>query len=181
MRTEKTIARRYALALISLAKQQGLIDAVKQDLAAVSDLYRSRNELSQILANPLISLENKNKTVRNIFRNKVNPITLKFLKTLLSKRRIESIPDIAELFNVLSDESQGIIRARVTSAFPLNQQEESALQKKLASVTGKQVVIQKDISRAILGGLSVQVGDLVMDGSALGSLRKMKEQLIGAK
>lgn len=175
--TGKVIATRYARALINIARQKGVIEKTQDELVYAAGAYQLAG-LPKLLLTPLISYQDKKAVLQRLLKDAVSPVLMQFLETLLRKRRIEYLPDITEIYKTLSDEARGVIRVRVTSAFPLASAEQNTLITKLNRATKKQVVLTTEINRALLGGLLVQIGDTVIDGSVRGRLRNMKEQIL---
>lgn len=175
--TGKVIATRYARALINIARQKGIIEKIQAELLYAAKVYQA-DGLPKLLLNPLISYQDKRVVLQRILKDSVSPVLTQFLETLLRKRRIEYLADIAEIYGILSDQARGVIRVKATSAFPLAEPEKNKLLAKLNRITNKQVVLTTEINRALLGGLLVQVGDTVIDGSVRGRLRKMREQIL---
>ena len=96
---------------------------------------------------------------------------------LVQNRRQSIIPRIAEEYETLLDESLNIVHARVTVAKPLSDDEGKALADRLSTTIGRQVVPHIEVQPAILGGVIVRLGDVVMDGSLRRKLQGMKRRM----
>ena len=83
----------------------------------------------------------------------------------MEKNRIDILPDISGAFNDLADDARGIGHVRVKSFLPLSEEEKSALQAKLGVITGKTVIMDTETDSSLLGGVSIRIGDSVVDGT----------------
>ncbi|MBI5360978.1 MAG: ATP synthase F1 subunit delta [Planctomycetes bacterium] len=175
---EKTLAKRYALGLLNTAKEKNAIEAVKQELDATAKIYAGMKDFRSVLAHPRVPLAEKQKLFTQTLSGKIAPYTMEFLLFLLRKRRVNLLVEISEQFNNLADAVQNIVRVKVTSAFPLTEQEITVLKERLTSITAKNIVISAFTDSSIIGGLTVRIGDDVVDASIAGGLKQMREQLL---
>ncbi|MFA5794219.1 MAG: ATP synthase F1 subunit delta [Candidatus Brocadiia bacterium] len=170
------IAKRYASALIRIAQNKNIVGKTGEELLLALKVYLT-SSLPRIILNPLISEQEKKSLLERMFTDKLSPNTMEFLKTLIIKKRFDLLPDITEIYGLLSDEAQNIIRVKVTSAFPLSASEENTLLAKLNIITRKKIVLKSELNKSLLGGMLIQLGDTVLDGSVKGRLRYMKEHM----
>ena len=172
------IAHRYAQAFIKMAQAKGIIDEVAADLNSLTLIYNTNKKLVEFLTYPERSPMEKSRVLENIIKGKVEPLTLRFLELLINKNRIEYLPEITENYGVLKDSLIGVVRAKVRTTFPLNEITQSKLREKLSILTGKTVILNIEIDRLLLGGLAVQIGDTVFDGSVKQQLNSLHEHLL---
>ena len=97
---------------------------------------------------------------------------------LVDKRRIELFDAIEDIYRSLSNEARGIVVADVTSAQELTSAQQEKIQKKLATVTGKEVTLRTHRDESLIGGVVVRIGDKRIDGSVKGRLEEMTAQLL---
>ncbi|MCK5232495.1 MAG: ATP synthase F1 subunit delta, partial [Desulfobulbaceae bacterium] len=97
------------------------------------------------------------------------------------KRRADVLPDIADVFQEMVDEEQGISRGSVITAFELSDELKNKIQDKLEKVAGKKVIVTTQIDSSIIGGMIAKVGDLVLDGSIKSQLAGLKESIKGSE
>jgi len=107
----------------------------------------------------------------------VNPVTSNFLRILLRHNRIRFFSQILEIYLKAINERKGIVSATVTTAAQLSKQEIERLAERLAAVTGKLVNIELRTDADLLGGVVVQVGSTVYDGSVRTRLAEVKRRL----
>ncbi len=105
---------------------------------------------------------------------------LNLAKLLVAKGRTGLAPQIAAAFAQLVEEHQGIARARVITAVPLSDRERDAIAADLRQRTGRNVVLDAAVDPALLGGIVVQIGDRLIDGSTRARLEALKRHLVGA-
>jgi F-type H+-transporting ATPase subunit delta len=107
----------------------------------------------------------------------VNPITSNFLRILLQHNRIRYFQQIYGGYLKSVNERKGMVSARVTAAVPLSEQELKSLSEKLSGMTGKLVNIEFQADASLLGGVVVQMGSTIFDGSIQTQLAEMKRRL----
>ena len=181
MIAEKVLAQRYALTLFNLV-QQGYpdkIETAKQELSDLAQLYDTSEEISEILNHPLISPAKKKDFINKVSGGRVSPTVIKFVELLINKNRIEYLPLIAETYDALADQSRGIRRVKVKSYFPLPEEQLKVLEQQVGTlISARRVIIESEIDHSLLGGIKVQIGDTMIDGSVSGRLEDMKQQLL---
>lgn len=178
---EEGLAKRYAQVLLSLAEQEKpeQIGIVEQELFDVTRLYETSANMKKILEHPLISPDKKNTLIHKLFDNRVTPIILKFIQLLINKNRISYLPQIAEAYHSLADQVRGIMRIKAKSYLPLPKDQLRILEQKMTELTAaSKVIIESEIDPSLLGGIMVQFGDSVIDGSVTHQLKNMQQQLL---
>ena len=175
------MAGRYASALFELAKEQKSVDAVAADLKNFGDLVAMSSDLHRLVRSPVFSAEDQVKAIAAVLdKAGISGIAANFLKLVAAKRRLFAVEDMIAVFDKLVDEENGVTRAQVIVAEPLNDANLAALKEALAEVSGgKSVDVAVKVDRAIIGGLVVQLGSRMIDTSLktkLNSIRtRMKE------
>lgn len=175
------MAGRYAAALFSLAKEGRAIDSVAADLKAFLSLVNGSEDLRLLVRSPVFSAEDQTRALGKILEAVgIGGLAARFLLLVASKRRLFAVKDMIANFLALDDAARGISRAKVTVAEPLSGANLEALRSALRDVTGgKSVELDVKVDPAILGGLVVQLGSRMVDGSLktkLNSIRtRMKE------
>jgi F-type H+-transporting ATPase subunit delta len=103
---------------------------------------------------------------------------LRFLQTLVRKRRQMLIPEISIEYDKLLDIHEGRVHANVTVARETSSVDEARIAEQLSRVVGKSVIPHMNVNPAILGGVVVKIGDTVMDGSVRRRLARLKSQIL---
>jgi F-type H+-transporting ATPase subunit delta len=172
------VSRRYARALFELAQEKNQLDRIAQDLKFLENIYHESKDFTVILDSPVIHNAEKKKIFADLFEAKVHALTSHFLNLLLEKNRESLLPGIIHLFMEILDESKGIVRGQLLTAYPFTDIQLESLKSRLDRLTGKNVVLQQSIEEQLLGGFIVRMDDKVIDNSILNQLSQLRENLI---
>ena len=175
------VARRYAAALFNVTVRENLLEQTERDLNTLSGVWGEHSMIDETLAHPQIPVEKKRSILRQIFGNAVGPLVLNFLLYLLDKQRLDLLLPIEREYQRLADEHRRIVRAYVTTAVPLAEDQAEALRQKINAQTGLNVILVPTIDPRIIGGVIVRVGDQLWDGSVRGYLTELRQRLSGAR
>jgi len=173
-----SISRRYAKALFLLAVEQDQVEPWAESLLALKKAVDGSPELRQVLQNPVYTREQRHGLAAGLARALglgADPANL--LALLADRNRLSYLAGVAETFGRLADEKLGRVRAKVTSAVPMEPAALAALEQKLAAATRAQVVLERAVDPALLGGVVAQVGSLVYDGSLRSQLEDLRRTL----
>ncbi len=171
------IAEKYAQALFDLAEEEKISDKVKDDIGALAAVFQENAELKAFLANPGVVKEARVAAVKEIFTGKIEAVSLKFILLLVDKRFEGLLPLIAKNFGALLNEKEGKVEARVTTARELSANECESITERLTKMFNKPVVLDRHIEPGIIGGIIIQVGDKLIDGSISYRLKKYEDLL----
>jgi F-type H+-transporting ATPase subunit delta len=174
---EKTLAKRYAAALLKVTDAEGSTEEAEQFLDALKTAYLGQKDFRSLLAQPRIPRKVKKAMLRRIFEGRAKQSFTDFLELLIDKNRQDLIPDIADTFDDLSDASQGVVRVQVRSWRPLTDTQRAALQVKMQRVAVRKVILEEKVDPAIKGGILCYAGDRVIDGSVAYRLKSIAEKL----
>jgi len=172
------ISNRYGEALFALAKENNAISQWQQQLDEVEAVLRQNQDFGQLLASKSISVAKKKETLQTVFAHQIDDRILHFLFVLVDKDRQEYFYDIVSAFHQLVDDYNGILKAKVTVALPLTEKEEADLVSALEKRFSAKVRLELETDPAIIGGIRVQVGDTVYDGSLSHQLDEMARRLM---
>jgi F-type H+-transporting ATPase subunit delta len=173
-----SIARRYAKALFSLAVEKGRIEPWSDALQALAKAVEDSAELRSLLSNPAFPREARTAIVTRLSTElKLDPELAALLQLLGERNRLGGLAGIAAAFRELGDVELGRLRAKVTSAVPLDDASIAAIAEKLSAATKKQVLVERAVDPAILGGVVAQVGSTVYDGSLRTQLEDLRTTL----
>jgi len=175
-------SNQYAKALLGVVTKPGSTlppEQALQELDAILALIQGNPELRLALLSPAISVAQKKKTIDRLCRLiGVHPLTSNFLNVVVMRRRVPLLGRIRDAFRAQLDEQLGIERAEVRAARTLSQEQQSALQAKLAGGTTKRLRCAFRVDESLLGGVMVTIGSKVLDGSVRGQLETMRRRLV---
>jgi F-type H+-transporting ATPase subunit delta len=172
------IGRNYAETLLTLARKSGEVEEWGALIDAISVGMREDNTLRTFLESPKLSAAHKIEILEKALSRRVPAVFLRFVETVINKRRQMLIPEIASEYRLLIDESENRIHATVTVASEPTEPERDALARQLSRLFGKRVVPHISLNPAILGGVIVKVGDTVMDGSVRKRLAVLRQRML---
>lgn len=175
-----SVAKRYAKALVEAASATGELLEVGKEIQAMASLFKENSEIQAFFSNPGALLADKKALLTQIMEGvKVRPLTMDFLRLVLEKGRISHLEGISRLYRDLVDEKLGRMRAAVTTAFPLSEETQERLRKRLSEIAGKDVYLVLLQDPSLLGGIITQLGNsIVFDGSLRTQLKKLKELIL---
>jgi F-type H+-transporting ATPase subunit delta len=176
---ERTIARRYAKALLEVSVREHRVRGTEEELTAVADLFREAPVFRTLLTSPVIPRARRKLETGRALAGRVGPSVVGFLQVLVEEGRAGLLPEIAELFDGLADAEEGIIRVAVRAARPLPDGQIERLRAAIGRFTrGRRVEIAATVDPSLIGGLVVAAGDRVVDGSVAGWLKRMQDRLV---
>ncbi len=171
-------AKRYAQAAFQIARDHGNIAAWRSDLNDVAAVL-AESDLSPVLADGRIPVDQRLAMIGRVLD--VAPLAANLARLLVQKGRSHDARAVSDAFNRLADEQEGIAHARVTTAVELTPDQLAAIERQLSQGLGKQVRASGRVDPAIVGGVIVQVGDRLVDGSVRTSLQRLRRELEGAR
>ena len=172
------LARRYAEAIFSLAREENRLDELEAELGAANQLFTDLPELRALLVHPEIQREEKIALLERVFAGRLSAEAVSFLRVLVQHRRHELLSEVVEEFAGLANEARNLVKARVASVVPLSRDQAGRLQQCLARRTGKRVELAEEIEPLLLAGVRVWLGDQMIDGSAAGRLAELRTILM---
>ncbi|NTU52536.1 MAG: F0F1 ATP synthase subunit delta [Chlorobiaceae bacterium] len=169
--------RRYALALLDVAVEAGFLETVIEDLKKIEEVLSGSHELVVALKSPLINVDVKSRILEEIFGRIVSEKTIIFIKLLTKKKRANLLAGVITEFNTLLDERNGIINADVKSAVRLSDDQAKELVNGLSARTGKKIRARMSLDEKLIGGVTVKIGDTILDGSIQHQLHLLRAAL----
>jgi F-type H+-transporting ATPase subunit delta len=172
------VAKRYALALLNIAKETGSLGVIEEELRVVKEVVQYNPELKAILNSSKLSLEKKKEIIKAAFTS-VNVNVLNTLLILIDRHREDQIIDLANEFLELANEEMGIAEAEVYSTRELSVAERDAISTVFAAKVGKKSLkIENIVDSNLLGGIRLRIGNRIYDGSLRGKLDRLERKLL---
>lgn len=168
-----TLARPYARAAFSLANQHnGLADwSAQLEFAA---LAVAQPQVVAIIGHPSLSHDAQ---VALLASDSADALFKRFLTTLAENRRLALLPEIATLFAALRAEAEKTVRARVVTAIEAGPEQLNTIKDALRRRFGREVTLETSVDPSLIGGVLVQAGDVVIDGSIRNKLERLRSAL----
>ncbi len=168
---------RYASALIDLAKDDKEVIYFKDALKENLELFNANLDVKNYLESYFVKNEEKYELIDKLFP-KTNENLVNFYKVLVKNHRFYEIGKITQEYVKLANERVGILEGNIYSTEPLDKSKISRIEEALTKKMGAKVELTNHIDESILGGVKVVIHDHVYDGSLLGKVESMKENLL---
>ncbi len=178
--TNKTAAIRYARALLDVAiTEKADLEQIERELGEFADLFKTYPLLEKVLLNPAVPVPCKRAAVADVLAQaKFSPIVSKLLTLLADRDRLVLVPELRSAYSDRLLQHRGVVRAEVTTATPIDAGRAQAIQRGLATLTGRTVSMSTRVDPSIIGGMVARIGSTVYDASVVRQLEKMKERLV---
>ena len=173
------VANRYARALADVVASTGNYRQVLSELEDFSAAYHLSMELREVCETPAVAMVQKLSVLQALAgRMGSSPVTLNFLRVLMSHYRFPLLGEILLAFRNIVYARLGIVRVKITSAEDLPKPERELLAARFNELTRKQSELEFHRDGNLIGGLVAQIGSTVYDGSIRGHLGRIREQLM---
>lgn len=169
-------AEAYGRALYELAAEDGRDAPIGDDLETVRNLLAENPSYAALMDTPAVPAAEKLELLRTAFAGG-DPLVLNFLSILCEKRSMHCLSDCAAAYRKCYDEAHGLLRATAVTAVPLREDQASALEKKLAAISGKTVVLENRVDPAIISGVVLRCGSIQLDDSIKNRLDTLRRSL----
>ncbi len=173
------IANVYARALFEAAEDAGTLEATGADLAAFVAAMRGSRDLTAVLYNPKISSGKKKQIVAELTEDG-DRIFINGLNLLMDKLHADLIPDVQAGFAGLLRKANKVIEVEIVSAVDLPEGTRAKIRSRIEAATGKKIEMKATVSKDIIGGLILKVGDLIVDDSLKAKLAQLRGRLVQA-
>jgi F-type H+-transporting ATPase subunit delta len=173
------VANTYAEALLTAAEKQGQARELLEELESlVGDVFAAAPQFEAFLSSLAISRTRKPAVIRSALQGRASPLLLNFLLVLNDHERLELLRPIVAAYRALYEERTRHIRVRVRSAVPLPDDQRQRLTEELRARYQKEPILETSVEPDLLGGMVVQVGDWLYDGSVRSRVGDIVHQLI---
>ncbi len=169
-------AARYAKALLSLASDKGLAEAVHNDMTLIAATIEKSHDLRETLLSPVVNASDKHAVIKLVFKD-VSAQTTSLFDLLFTNNRIPILSHIAIAYNKQYNKKIGLEQVTVTTATALTPELEAKVLAKVKTLTPNKVIIENVIDENIIGGFVLRVGDVEYNASIANQLAKLKREL----
>ena len=167
------IARVYSEALFEVAQEKGKLDEIHEQLGEVADALASSRDLQVFFFSPYFSSAEKRDGISRAIDGAA-PELVNFLELLAEKHRMPALFRIRKRFDELWAKENKRLGVTVTSAVELDSQIVESIGAEIEKQTGQTIELQSEVDPAIIGGLKLQVGNMVLDASIHSRLEKLR-------
>lgn len=168
---------RYAKAIFMLAKEKNVLPQVYKDFSLIKDTISPIEGFKQAITSPIVKPEEKIKIFTNVFKGKINDVTLNFLKFIVEKGRESFLPEMSMYFNELYRKEFNIKEIIVTTTEPLSPESKS----KICQIVGNHLncgtEVTNIITNKIIGGIIIRIDNNQLDLSVTTQLKEIKKSL----
>jgi F-type H+-transporting ATPase subunit delta len=173
------LAQVYANALFEVASENGVLDDVREQLGQFADELDQNRDLQIFLFSPYFSSQEKKDGIRKIVED-ADERFLNFLELLAERHRMPAIFRIRRAYDALWRDENRLLPVTVTSAVELDEGLVEGLGQRIEEQTGKKVELTSKVDADVLGGLVLQVGNMVLDASIRNRLEQLRKQVARA-
>lgn len=175
----RDVTARYAEAIVGVANAEGALDRVSDELFRFARAMDDHPELRDRLTDVAITIPDKLGIVSELLADRAHPQTLAGLVYVIQAGRARLLTEIADAVVERSAQMRDRAVAEVRTAAPLDDDRTSRLALAIERATGKKIDMKVVVDPDLLGGVVVQVGDMVIDGSVARRLDELKARLAG--
>ena len=167
----------YGEALYSLAHEEGLSDAILQQLKTLDGCFAQEPDFLRLLSSPNLSKAERCQILDNCFRGKVEAYVLNFLKILTEKGCIRHFGDCVSSYRSQYNQDHGILPVTAVTAVALTAGQSARLTEKLRAITGKQIDLTNKLDPAVLGGMRLDYDGKRVDDTVSHRLDAVRSML----
>lgn len=173
-----SVSLKYARALADVALENKVHEQVLHELSTFAQLLTTHEDLRDTFANPALPFATKRGIVEELGkRMSLSKVVINFVLVLLEKARIRQFEQMVGAYQRVLDERQGIILAEVFSVQAVNDSIKQRLHDAVSRLTGKRVKMNYHQDASLIGGIKMQIGSTVFDGSIQTQLDEIRKRL----
>lgn len=167
----------YAAAILEVAKAEGELVRVGDEMFRIARAFESSNELRDALTDPRLPVDRKKAIVDDLLGDKTSPLAVKLVNFVVGVGRASDLPAIADRLAERAAAERNKVIAEVRTAIELDEETIARLATSLGRATGKDVEVKTVIDPSVVGGVYARVGDTVIDGSLSHRMQELRETL----
>ena len=169
----------YATAIFEIAKAEGQLDRVENELFRIARTFESSSKLRETISDQRLPIDRKRAIVDDLLAGRAQEATVGFVNFVVSLGRASDLPAIADELVAKAAGSRDKVIAEVRSAITLDQETVDRLTTALARKTNKDLEVRVIVDPDVVGGIVARVGDIVIDGTVKTRLTKLREAVSG--
>ena len=173
------IARVYSEALFEVALEKDKLDEIHEQLGEVADALSENRDLQVFFFSPYFSSNEKRDGIKRAISG-AEPELVNFLELLAEKHRMPALFRIRKRFDELWAKENKRLEVTVTSAVELEASVAESVGAEIEKQTGQSIELKREVDPAIIGGIKLQVGNMVLDASIQNRLEKLRKEVAQA-
>jgi F-type H+-transporting ATPase subunit delta len=173
------IAQVYSRSLFEVAKEQGKLDDIREQLGEFADALDANRELQVFFFSPYFSTEEKKDGLARAV-TQADEILINFLGLLLDKHRMPVVFRIRRQLDERWEEENAMLRVEVTSAVELDDSVVRQIGDRVGEQTDRKVELASRVDPDILGGIVLRVGNSILDASIRNRLDQLRREVAKA-
>jgi F-type H+-transporting ATPase subunit delta len=167
----------YARALFEVARAEGTLDEVEDELFRFARSYESSDALRNALTDEQIPAAKRQAIVEDLLGGKATSTTTQLVSMVVGSGRGRDLPAIVDKLVARASSAKNLEVAEVRTAVPLTGDQQTRLAAALTNATGKQLNLKVVVDPSVIGGIVATVGDTVIDGSVRTRIDQLKSRL----
>lgn len=167
----------YASALFEVAKNEGSLDTVEEELFRVARTLEANDDLHWTLSDQSVPVEVRQATLNQLLEGRVSPITAALASWVVGEGQTRELPDIIDRLVARAADERNQYVAEVRVAEPLDDERLARLRQGLTTSLGREVVVRVVIDPTVMGGVFAKVGDTVIDGTIGARLDRLRRSM----
>lgn len=172
------ITSRYAKALIDLGVEMGSLEEMHTDVKLIVAAFDDSRELAVLCKNPIVLPQKKLSILRSLLKDRIHPVTFKFIEVIVRKNRSHFIPEVMDMFLVKYKSYCQISDAILYTASEAREETKAAVVDILTKVTGETVELTSVVDEEMIGGFMVKYKDRLLDASVASKLNSLRKELL---
>ena len=169
-------SKRHAEAVFELATRDGTVEEWRRDLDTLA-AFAADPKLTRALDSPAVSLTERRGGLDKLLAGRVSTDAVNLARLLIARGRFGILPSVRDEFAALVRQSRDVAAATVTTPAPLAKEDLEAVRKRVEEIAGQKVELTAQVDASLLGGLTVRIGDRLIDASVRGKLERLRTRL----
>jgi F-type H+-transporting ATPase subunit delta len=171
------LAGRYAKSLLDIAKEQGQVETVYEDMLTLQSINKNSRDFVMLLRSPVVTADKKNKVITAVTQGKIGTLTATFIKLLVSKAREAVLPEIITAFIQQYKAFKNIYVVKLTTAAPVSDALKNEIVSRVQQTSNMQnIELEATVDNSLIGGFTLQAGDKLIDASISYDLKQIAKQ-----
>jgi F-type H+-transporting ATPase subunit delta len=171
------IAVRYAKALFLSAREQKVLDQVREDMEILLQSIEGMHEIGQLLESPIVDSGKKSAVLTELFKSSFHKLSLDFINLVALNKREEYLSGMARYFVSLYKNEKGIQVATISSAINLEKGSSNQIREMIKAAFKTEIELEQEIKKDLIGGFVLRVENRQLDASVKGKLARIKKEL----